>query len=240
MPLQPITNRAYFPSFADLPGEHQYDARYYIDSTDPSLPPGSATYKKHWILLGDIIEANTFLRPRLVARDRRGHMFVVALYLDEPEDMTRLVPHFKVGNTVALMHPLAHSFLDGSHGVRIEDGDEITIFPCKVDELIKLNTDSIKHNWLVEEPKTCHSCGEAKQTMERCGGCKLAYYCSKDCQVKGWKDKGHKTQCKVLKDPDVKYLFQLDFRNYGKGFGFGPKSWKGRTLSPEELQELER
>ena len=41
----------------------------------------------------------------------------------------------------------------------------------------------------------CLECG--KEKAERCKGCFVARYCSKDCQKKGWK--GHKTDCKTTR-----------------------------------------
>ncbi|KLO19008.1 hypothetical protein SCHPADRAFT_85383 [Schizopora paradoxa] len=35
-------------------------------------------------------------------------------------------------------------------------------------------------------------------TFFRCTGCKRAVYCSKACQLKGWKENGHKEECKSI------------------------------------------
>jgi hypothetical protein len=48
---------------------------------------------------------------------------VVSLYLD---DMKLYDPkHWKAGNTICVMYPFQHEFLDGSHGLRLEDGDHV-------------------------------------------------------------------------------------------------------------------
>lgn len=41
-----------------------------------------------------------------------------------------------------------------------------------------------------------------------------------------------------MRDPDVKFMFQLDWSTYGQGFGFGPKVWKGRKMTPAEEEAL--
>ena len=47
----------------------------------------------------------------------------------------------------------------------------------------------------MEEPK-CADCGEpAKQ---RCSKCKGEWYCSRECQLKKWKE--HKKMCKMLEE----------------------------------------
>ena len=44
-----------------------------------------------------------------------------------------------------------------------------------------------------EQPK-CAVCG--KEAMNRCSRCKHEWYCSRDCQLRGWKP--HKEMCAVL------------------------------------------
>ncbi|CAG5088126.1 Oidioi.mRNA.OKI2018_I69.PAR.g11739.t1.cds [Oikopleura dioica] len=43
----------------------------------------------------------------------------------------------------------------------------------------------------------CAQCTVSKPKLSRCAGCKLQYYCSKDCQKSAWK--WHKEECKMLK-----------------------------------------
>lgn len=123
---QSFEDRNFFPSFRDCPGEHVWDERYFRD-LDPNDPEGPGVNRKHWCLLGEIIQADTFLRPRIVAKDYKGDQFVVAFYPDRENDMPRLLKHFKVGNTIAIFYPLVHFFLDGSIGVRVEESDEVIV-----------------------------------------------------------------------------------------------------------------
>lgn len=122
-PNRLTTNPDYFPPFRDIPGDHEYNDRYYVETgTD------GAAYKKKWCLIGEITQADAFPRPRLVVRDRTGASFVVALYLDrDPNDSIRILSKFKKGYTVAVMMALGHYFLDGSAGCRIEDQEDITV-----------------------------------------------------------------------------------------------------------------
>lgn len=54
------------------------------------------------------------------------------------------------------------------------------IFPCKLDEFIKLNEDADRHNWFNGKKSTCHGCGkEQDKQLMACNGCKLVSYCSK-------------------------------------------------------------
>jgi len=45
--------------------------------------------------------------------------------------------------------------------------------------------------------KQCSHCGKSNVGLQVCARCKMVQYCSKDCQVKDWKD-GHKTMCKPV------------------------------------------
>lgn len=57
------------------------------------------------------------------------------------------------------------------------------IFPCKLDEFIKLDDDASRHNWFNGKKATCHGCGKEHEKMNMCGGCKLVSYCSKASHV---------------------------------------------------------
>lgn len=123
---QSFQDRDYFPSFRNCPGEHAWDDRYLVEA-DSGNPESALTNKKHWCLLGEIIDANTMIRPEIVAKDYEGHEFVVAFYPDDRNDMPRLLKNFTVGNTIAIFYPLVHGFLDGTWGIRVEDSDEVIV-----------------------------------------------------------------------------------------------------------------
>lgn len=46
--------------------------------------------------------------------------------------------------------------------------------------------------------EACNRCGKTDVKLSRCGGCKRALYCSRDCQKRDWKD-SHKLVCKTIK-----------------------------------------
>eukprot|EP00899_Mesostigma_viride_P026622 jgi/Mesvir1/7144/Mv02504-RA.1 len=45
--------------------------------------------------------------------------------------------------------------------------------------------------------KTCWGCSGKAASLQRCGGCRLAGYCSRECQKKHWKE-GHREACAKL------------------------------------------
>jgi hypothetical protein len=89
--------------------------------TEPHAGVGS--YRIHWCFIGEIVRNASLGRPTFHVRDRDGKLSVVSLYLD---DMKLYDPkHWKAGNTICVMYPFQHEFLDGSHGLRLEDGDHV-------------------------------------------------------------------------------------------------------------------
>uniref|UniRef100_A0A914QFP5 MYND-type domain-containing protein n=1 Tax=Panagrolaimus davidi TaxID=227884 RepID=A0A914QFP5_9BILA len=47
--------------------------------------------------------------------------------------------------------------------------------------------------------KLCHVCGKEAKTLPACSGCKMALYCSKECQKIDWNELNHEGICKHLK-----------------------------------------
>ncbi|KLO11145.1 hypothetical protein SCHPADRAFT_487395 [Schizopora paradoxa] len=58
-------------------------------------------------------------------------------------------------------------------------------------------------DYAVFEQRRCYNCGRIEESLEtglnKCKGCLVALYCSRDCQKEAWKE-GHKRECKSLKD----------------------------------------
>ena len=44
--------------------------------------------------------------------------------------------------------------------------------------------------------KFCYSCKKEGEGMKQCDRCFSACYCSRECQIKDWKEGGHKEECK--------------------------------------------
>ena len=54
--------------------------------------------------------------------------------------------------------------------------------------------DSPFRNTTAMKWRTCETCDEQTWKMQKCGGCRLAHYCSKACQLQNWRS-GHKYHC---------------------------------------------
>lgn len=77
----------------------------------------------------------------------------------------------------------------------------------------------------------CESCYE-KEAKSQCKSCGSAFYCSKDCQTKGWHELGHKEECDRI-GGHVHSGFRLSL-HYGFWFhkliAFGEEWYRGRLI----------
>ena len=61
-----------------------------------------------------------------------------------------------------------------------------------MDRLVKLYASDVFEDFM-DDPK-CEECGDP--ATQRCSKCKLAWYCSRDCQLRQWKK--HKKLCSMF------------------------------------------
>ena len=93
-------------------------------------------------------------------------------------------------------------YIHDNMGSIIETGKDIEksnplLFTHMVDSAKKaaelhLKNDTTVAKAIVKYTEVCFSC--QKETTFKCGRCKMAYYCSKECQVLHWEN--HKSDCK--------------------------------------------
>lgn len=105
-----------------LPGEYGIDPTYYTSQGSGIIKP-----KIHWCLLAEIVEEVGLLRPMYNVKDIDGKQWLVAFH---PEDRSRLQPmaaKCKVGYTMCIMYAHQHRFVDGQHGIRIEEEYVLTV-----------------------------------------------------------------------------------------------------------------
>ncbi|KUI70974.1 putative transporter MCH4 [Cytospora mali] len=201
MPLNAnFSNNLNFPTWDLLPWD--FFSRF-------DLPRG-----RHWCFLAEIQYCNglRFLRYRTVVKDNNDSVMFVSFYLDSYEGFDW--KSLKEGHTLAIMYAKEHSFLDMTHGVRVENMNDVHVFPVSLQGFQRLGAEVMEYSVEMEgDWWKCHGCHAVKPSnrMSRCAGCKLFAYCNKDCQVKGWKERDHKKYCKVARDPNFMALMKLDF-----------------------------
>ncbi|KAF2682896.1 hypothetical protein K458DRAFT_443613 [Lentithecium fluviatile CBS 122367] len=108
------------------------------------------------------------------------------------------------GYTVAILEP----------GIRHEDPEMMKIFPVSLDKLQKLSDQVQKFSTELDGLRTCHGCGKKEAFLKRFAKSSCFWYCGRACQEAGWKEKGHETECKILKDSDFRGIFHLKWNTF--------------------------
>ncbi|KAI1144792.1 heterokaryon incompatibility protein-domain-containing protein [Nemania diffusa] len=206
--LGTLRRRATFPGFVDLPGENEINLEFYKRSNTGSYRP-----RRHWCFLGEIVDFTRFIRLQMQIKDVDGTIIPLFFYTDE---RGREVAPAQVqkGYTVAILYAECHQFMTSEVGIRHEDPRMIQIFPLSLHKLLALSDQFQQFSSKPDGIRMCHACGKKGTTLQRCGKCLSFWYCDKACQVAGWNEKGHKVDCKLFKDPDLRGLFVFNWDEF--------------------------
>lgn len=109
-----------FPYFSDTPWDHETTSRYHKKSRQGLI------VEHHWVLLAEVISFTTFVRQTLKVKDKSGKQINVYMYVDN--DKLFKEDRFKAGDSVAILYPFQHRFLDGQHGLRLEEPEHIKVW----------------------------------------------------------------------------------------------------------------
>lgn len=220
-----LQNTFHFPSFEDLPPEGGFSKGYWKQSKKRGLVPACT-----WFFMGEITNDDVsqvgFLHNRVLVSDRDGQDDVpIAFYPETGFIDIKLLRNF---NTIFVATAQQHNFLDSSVGLRVEDLNTVSVAPCSMDEMFTLS--QLYHErrdtncwWCGEEKVACPSASGAASTSEeglkKCSACKVARYCSKECQMSDWKDT-HKWSCKAM--PIFLKLTKINYSKYDTTALLGP------------------
>ena len=182
-----------FPGFDDIPDEDDVFHKHYLVNRD-----GVVTARRHWCLLGQIVEAFHFIRMRIAARDRTGRAFMIHCHIEEHLS-TLSFRDIKPGNVLAIMAPERHRFSDGTIGIRLESADAVFAFRSGLSPLMAEGAKILNG-------ERCFECG--KPALEKCKNCNIAKYCSVECAVKHRREV-HEDLCSQM--PMLRSLLQADF-----------------------------
>ncbi|KAH7069550.1 hypothetical protein BKA63DRAFT_493796 [Paraphoma chrysanthemicola] len=220
--LADLRNRETFPSFAALPASDG-DLDFY-EEVDGSYQP-----LRRWCFLGEIADTTTAHHLELELMDVDKKKIPLHFYTDDlGREMTPA--QIQVGYTVAVPYAKQRIFIHGDPGIRHVDPKMLKIFPVSLEKLLELNDDVQRFSTMVDGTKTCHGCSKKASSLNRCGKCSLFWYCDsvrppantpeilrkvltscdKGCQRTGWSEKGHKPVCKLLRDPNLRELFEVE------------------------------
>lgn len=228
-----------FPPFSRLSEEADPSTLYYTGWSSGPLRP-----RRHWCFLGDI-DANIsfFGRATVTLRDRDGERFNLGFYLDEDDKPSPVfkpdAAHLRAGWTLAVLYAERKTFMDMTDGVRQENVLSCYVFKARRQQVHAYGQHLLR---MMDKRATgeaaacvCFQCGKPgteAQPLQRCGSCRLAEYCGRDCQRAHWKEGQHKALC-----ADSQQLLRLAclprHRFVSTGRGFGSKfGWFDMTTLP--------
>ncbi|TWU70611.1 hypothetical protein ED733_001284 [Metarhizium rileyi] len=198
-PLTQLANASPFTAFVDLP--HQEMTSFFGGSIAAASPP-----QQHWCFVGEILGSIMLHHLELVTRGIGG--FEVALHFYTDRLGHELAPaRYQKGYTVVLLYAKHYKFKFDVDGIRHEDPRMIKIFPLSLDKFLALNSLVKEFSVAVDGTRICHGCGKKAVSLKQCQKCSCFWYCNTTCQKAGWKGKGHKHDCALLKDADLRRLF---------------------------------
>ncbi|KAI1466168.1 uncharacterized protein F4812DRAFT_99028 [Daldinia caldariorum] len=196
MPI--FADPALFPSFHELP------------SSSAAAAAAAATADQ--FLLAQIKEDMTITKPTVIVRDRSGADFAVTFEDGDHRGLGQGGIRFRKGHTLVVPRATRTDRGEGKQPiVRVPPGEgaSVRILPAGLDQVFELGAvlDGIEG---AGKGRKCAACGkeeekeekdgeELKNPLMRCTGCGVVAYCSKACQVRGWSELGHKTNCKVIR-----------------------------------------
>ena len=219
-----LQNKFHFPSFVELPHENDIQEGYWKCDHNRVYVPACT-----WFFMAEItndeVSQIPFLRNRVAVRDRDGQEEIPIYFY--PEEGAFDFKLLKTGNTILVVNAQKHDFLDLSIGLRIEALDSVSVAPCSMADLFTLS-----RTYHENKETKCWSCsadqtGETEATagatssgeLKKCAACKVARYCSKECQTEHWK-KCHKKSCKAM--PVFIKLTKINYSKFDTTAFLGP------------------
>ncbi|ROW00779.1 hypothetical protein VMCG_06524 [Cytospora schulzeri] len=184
--MQDFTNTTLFPNFSTIPKQDQ----------DAVSPPAPSPPGERWYLLAEVKDNMTIVKPTLILTDCNGSPFALVFEGLGPDGLDFKGLGFKKGSTVVIPNAVRITPADKMKRgfVSIEKGGaaDVRAVACNLARVLELGG-KVKG-------QECETCGrDGGNGLKSCTGCERAGYCSKECQVKGWTEGGHKSDCKVLK-----------------------------------------
>ncbi|KOS19317.1 SET domain-containing protein 5 [Escovopsis weberi] len=203
-----------FPAFESLPVKNG-PAEDAPGSFDAMRGPASGL-SRHWCYLAEITDAQPWIWLMLWVQDRTETKIQFAFHTDRRGE--EIVDSLKVGHTVAVLYAEFHFFAFSPPGIRHETPKRLKIFPISMSALLELNDRVERYASLENGIGICHGCDQRKAEAKKYAKCSIFSYCNKDCQAAGWNKEGHKEDCKLLRDPNMKTLLTLNAEQDSEDF----------------------
>ncbi|KAI0451134.1 hypothetical protein F5B21DRAFT_392618 [Xylaria acuta] len=175
-----------FPTFYELPAISEKLA------PSPDDDDGQSGGRR-WCLLAQVKENMTITKPTLIVTDRAGVDF--ALLFEDGISLKGFQKEYTVAVPEARRTDREREGKKAVVRVPAGQGADVKVVPGGLDRVLELGV-VLEGQGL---DRKCAACGKTEGAFMKCTGCGFAVYCGKGCQVKGWGEMDHKSNCKVLK-----------------------------------------
>ncbi|KAH8714618.1 hypothetical protein BGZ61DRAFT_505397 [Ilyonectria robusta] len=195
---QPVNFRdqAVFPSFMNLPDETDADPIFYESRDGLTYRP-----RQHWCFLAEIVSFDTLARLRMNVKDVDGKT-VQLIFYTEGRGSEMAPSQIRNGYTIAILYAQRHAFSILETGIRHEEPVKLKVFRTSLNNLLALSDRVQTFSTETNGNRVCHGCGTQAPLRNR------------SCQTAGWHEKGHKADCKLLRDADLKGLLHLTWEKF--------------------------
>ena len=237
-----LTDTRLFPAYTALPEPWEPNSRHYVVRNGKRYP------RYHWAYVGEIgwlQHTGQTLTMQLVDRTWKRVTCMLALTWQEVD-----IARFKVGWTVVIRYAEARKdggrLGDTMDCLIPDDTKLVTTLPVSLAGLLEFDADlaageerrraaggaAAAADPLASQCAHCEAPGPSKM----CVGCRVAEYCSRDCQTAHWKE-SHKSNCRIwagLRDVHLDVGDELQ--------GEPPRSYSLRELTsapPESRMQTE-
>ncbi|KAK6214233.1 hypothetical protein LQW54_004660 [Pestalotiopsis sp. IQ-011] len=163
--------------------------------TLPTTTDDAAQLDRDWFMVAEVKNNMTITKPTLIATDRVGMDFAVTFEEDRGWDLK--ARGLKKGAVMVVPRARRVDKGPGRKDVLVverEDCESVKAIPGNLARVLDLG-----QRFNESSLAKCASCEKVGEGLMKCTGCGSVAYCSKECQVRGWTELGHKSDCKVLK-----------------------------------------
>ncbi|KAM0193307.1 hypothetical protein ACHAPC_001557 [Botrytis cinerea] len=211
VPPANFLSHSIFPTFLALPHRKQTSPEFY-----ESIERSSHQPRRHWCFLGHILDFETS-PPTILVKNINDTIVELSLKANARDIVSRL----RKAHTVAILYAQRDGTTTEPE-IRLQNVSLLQVFPISLIHLIALRdlTQEFSTKRETDNARTCHGCGKKSSSLARCGRCSFFWYCNKECQVNGWKNKGHKNDCKILHNPDLRMMFIMEWDEFNGAVQF--------------------
>ncbi|KAA8569414.1 hypothetical protein EYC84_001052 [Monilinia fructicola] len=135
--------------------------------------------------------------PTFICIDSANASFALTIILDAPLTPAQLEGS-ESGNDFDIRKLKKRAY---SCRAQSEEARDLTIIPTSLEKLLAISERFVESREGLKENNpenlvACQSCGRkgSEEELSRCKGCSEVWYCGKECQTKGWNEKGHKNE----------------------------------------------